>query len=66
MKQILEDEKKKRDQIAASKKGLESNIDNLVVEIDALNSRVEEQQKTIRKQTVSKFILIWKVVCVIP
>ena len=52
MKLFAEEEKRKRDQMNASKKGLESKIDMMQNEIDDANRRNEDQQKLIRKLQV--------------
>ena len=52
MKLLAEEEKRKRDQMIASKKGLESKIDMMQNEIDDANRRNDDQQKLIRKLQV--------------
>ena len=52
MKLFAEEEKRKRDQMNASKKGLESKIYMMQNEIDDANRRNEDQQKLIRKLQV--------------
>jgi len=48
----LEEEKKKRDQMAAARKGLETQITGLQIELDEANRRNDDQQKVIRKYQV--------------
>ena len=57
MKLLAEEEKCKRDQMNASKKGLESKIDMMQNEIDDANRRNEDQQKLIRKLQVQCCII---------
>ena len=57
MKLLAEEEKRKRDQMNASKKGLESKIDMMQNEIDDANRRNEDQQKLIRKLQVQCCII---------
>ena len=57
MKLFAEEEKRKRDQMNASKKGLESKIDMMQNEIDDANRRNEDQQKLIRKLQVQCFVI---------
>ena len=52
MKLLAEEEKRKRDQMIASKKGLVSKIDMMQNEIDDANRRNDDQQKLIRKLQV--------------
>ncbi|XP_066910599.1 myosin heavy chain, embryonic smooth muscle isoform-like isoform X2 [Clytia hemisphaerica] len=49
LKVTLEEEKKKREQMMASRKGLESQITGLQIELDEANRRNDDQQKVIRK-----------------
>lgn len=51
-KLLLDEEKKRREQILASKKGLESQIHNLTIDLDEAKQRVEEQLIVIKKLQV--------------
>lgn len=46
---LLDEEKKRREQILAAKKGLESQVENLSIDLDEAKTRVEEQLLVIRK-----------------
>jgi len=48
-KMLLDEEKKRRDQLMAAKKGLETQIENLTIDLDEAKTRVEEQLVVIRK-----------------
>lgn len=51
-KMLLDEEKKRRDQLIAAKKGLETQIENLTIDLDEAKTRVEEQLIVIRKLQV--------------
>jgi len=51
-KLLLEEEKKRREQILAAKKGLESQVENLSIDLDEAKTRVEEQLLVIKKLQV--------------
>lgn len=48
-KMLLDEEKKRREQLMAAKKGLETQIENLTIDLDEAKTRVEEQLVVIRK-----------------
>jgi len=48
-KMLLDEEKKRREQLMAAKKGLETQIENLTIDLDEAKTRVEEQIVVIRK-----------------
>jgi len=48
-KLLLDEEKKRREQIMAAKKGLETQVENLSVDLDEAKTRVEEQLLVIKK-----------------
>jgi len=48
-KMLLDEEKKRREQLIAAKKGLETQIENLSIDLDEAKTRVEEQLVVIRK-----------------
>lgn len=48
-KLLLDEEKKRREQILAAKKGLESQVENLSIDLDEAKTRVEEQLLVIKK-----------------
>lgn len=48
-KMLLDEEKKRREQLQAAKKGLETQIENLSIDLDEAKTRVEEQLVVIRK-----------------
>ena len=52
MKVTLEEEKKKREQMATSRKGLEGQISSLQIDLDEAARRNDDQQKVIRKYQV--------------
>lgn len=51
-KLLLDEEKKRREQTLAAKKGLESQVHNLSIDLDEAKQRVEEQLLVIRKLQV--------------
>jgi len=51
-KLLLDEEKKRREQILAAKKGLESQVENLSIDLDEAKTRVEEQLLVIKKLQV--------------
>lgn len=51
-KLLLDEEKKRREQILAAKKGLESQVENLSIDLDEAKLRVEEQLLVIKKLQV--------------
>lgn len=48
-KLLLDEEKKRREQIMAAKKGLEAQVENLSIDLDEAKTRVEEQLLVIKK-----------------
>lgn len=48
-KMLLDEEKKRREQLVAAKKGLETQVENLTIDLDEAKTRVEEQLVVIRK-----------------
>merc|ERR1719369_735998 len=51
-KMLLDEEKKRRDQLIAAKKGLETQIENLTIDLDEAKTRVEEELIVIKKLQV--------------
>lgn len=51
-KMLLEEEKKRREQVLAAKKGLETQVENLSIDLDEAKTRVEEQLVIIKKLQV--------------
>lgn len=48
-KLLLDEEKKRREVLVAAKKGLETQVENLTIDLDEAKTRVEEQLVVIRK-----------------